>query len=378
MKRSRLVVAAFAVGVCAYLLLLPVPVQPVAWQALPKPGYVGVHLVNDRLARLQHISLAGNAGPEHVAIGPDGLVYVAVEGGRILRMRPQGEGLEVFAQTGGRVHGFDFDADGQIYAADALRGLLRIDGAGLVQPVVTRFGNEPIRYADAVIIARDGRVYFSDASTRFAPIDWGGTFEASVLDILEQSATGRVFEFDPATRMTRLVARGFSFANGLALTADEQHLLVVETGRYRVWRIAIDAQDLDIGRLDRADINPANMNATKAVVLLENLPGYPDNLMRGLDGRIWLGFTKPRSAVVDLMAPYPWLRAMTLRLPRALWPVPPAYGHIIAFTESGQIVRDLQDPSGEYPETTAVTETRERLYVQSLHARTLGWLPKDP
>jgi sugar lactone lactonase YvrE len=378
MKRLRLAGVALAVGVCAYLLLWPVPVQPVAWQAPPTPKYAGVHAVNERLAGLQQISLAGNAGPEHVAIGPDGLMYVAVEGGRILRMRPEGDGLEVFAQTGGRVLGFDFDADGQIYAADALRGLLRIDRSGQVEPVVTRFGNEPIRYADAVIIARDGRVYFSDASTRFAPSDWGGTFEASVLDILEQSATGRVLEFDPATRMTRLVARGFSFANGVALTADEQHLLVVETGRYRVWRIAIAARDLDISRLDRADSNPADMNATTATVLLENLPGYPDNLMRGLDGRIWLGFTKPRSAVVDRMAPYPWLRAMTLRLPRALWPVPPAYGHVIAFTESGQIVRDLQDPSGEYPETTAVTEIRERLYVQSLHARTLGWLQQDP
>ena len=75
------------------------------------------------------------------------------------------------------------------------------------------------------------------------------------------------------------------------------------------------------------------------MVLLDNLPGYPDNLMRGLDGRIWLGFTKPRSAVVDRMAPYPWLRRLTLRLPRAMWPVPPAYGHVIAFTESAVRLR---------------------------------------
>jgi len=56
--------------------------------------------------------------------------------------------------------------------------------------------------------------------------------------------------------------------------------------------------------------------------------------------------------------------------------VPKAYGHVIAFTEDGQIVADLQDPSGAYPETTAVTETADRLYVQSLHARGLGWLDK--
>ena len=58
---------------------------------------------------------------------------------------------------------------------------------------------DPIRYADAVVVAKNGKMYFSDASTRFAPKDWGGTFEASILDILEQSSTGRVLEFDPAS-----------------------------------------------------------------------------------------------------------------------------------------------------------------------------------
>jgi len=41
-----------------------------------------------------------------------------------------------------------------------------------------------------------------------------------------------------------------------------------------------------------------------------------------------------------------------------------------------QVVADLQDPSGAYPETTAVTETNDRLYIQSLHAKGLGWMPK--
>jgi hypothetical protein len=63
-----------------------------------------------------------------------------------------------------------------------------------------------------------------------------------------------------------------------------------------------------------------------------------------------------------------------MRLPRALWPVPKTYGHVMAFTEDGKIVADLQDPSGVYPATTAITETKDRLYVQSLNAYALGWL----
>jgi hypothetical protein len=108
--------------------------------------------------------------------------------------------------------------------------------------------------------------------------------------------------------------------------------------------------------------------------LLDNLPGYPDNLMRGLNGKIWLGLAAPRSPDADKLAEKPFLRSIVMRLPRVLWPVPKAYGHVLAFTEDGFIASDLQDPSGAYPETTGVTETGDRLYVQSLHAQSLGWM----
>ena len=111
-------------------------------------------------------------------------------------------------------------------------------------------------------------------------------------------------------------------------------------------------------------------------MLLDNLPGYPDNLMRGQDGRIWIGFSGPRAAQVDSMASQPFLRELTLRLPRALWPLPKPYGHVVAFDESGQIVADLQDPSGAYPQTTGLTETTDRMYVQNLHLKVLGWRPR--
>ena len=366
MRHRKTLLAGLLVVPLAYLALWPVPAEPVAWRAPTDAGYAGPHAVNQRLAHLQHIALGAHAGPEHVAFGPDGRLYAAVDGVKVLRMAADGSGREVFANTGGRVLGFDFDAAGHLVAADAVKGLLSIAPSGQVTVLADTHAGEPIRFADAVVVAGNGLVYFSDASTRFAPVPWGGTFEASVLDILEQSATGRVFEFNPATGALRVVARGLSFANGLALSADGRWLMVVETGRYRVWRIALGANELDV-----------RMPSPQATLLLDNLPGYPDNLMRGLQGRIWLGFTKPRSATVDAMAPYPFLRKLTLRLPRALWPVPPAYGHVVAFTEDGRIVADLLDPSGAYAGTTAVTETADRLYIQSLHASRLGWLPSN-
>ncbi len=113
----------------------------------------------------------------------------------------------------------------------------------------------------------------------------------------------------------------------------------------------------------------------QAVVLLDNLPGYPDNLMRGRDGRIWVGLFKPRNPAADSLARWPFLRKVLLRLPRSWLPLGPSYGHVFAIDENGAVIDDLQDPAGAYPETTGVTETGDRLYIHSLHAHAIGWLP---
>ena len=79
---------------------------------------------------------------------------------------------------------------------------------------------------------------------------------------------------------------------------------------------------------------------------------------------------------MDKLSAQPFLRKVVMRLPKSLWPVPPNYGHVIAFNEAGTIVADLQDPSGMYPETTGVIEAADRLYIQSLSAKSIAWLPK--
>ena len=42
---------------------------------------------------------------------------------------------------------------------------------------------------------------------------------------------------------------------------------------------------------------------------------------------------------------------------------------------NGQVLRDLQDPTGKLPETSGATERDGVLYVQSLHADAFGVLP---
>ncbi len=214
-----------------------------------------------------------------------------------------------------------------------------------------------------VVVARNGKIYLSDATSRFSAAMLGIT-EASMLDVIEQSCTGRVLEFDPATTVTRVLAKGLCFANGVAMNADESALLVAETGRYRVWKVSVSADALDM-----------SLPSPLAQLVLDNLPGYPDNLVRGLDGKIWLGLSALRNDL-DSMSRWPFLRKLMLRLPRALWPIPKPYGHVFAFTEDGKVVEDLQDPSGASHTLTGASETKDRLYFHNLTGHGIGYLSR--
>jgi sugar lactone lactonase YvrE len=365
--RNAAVFIAFVLAAAVlYICFWPIPAEPVAWSAPPQPGFTGAFAPNKRLAGLKMIDLGNEIGPEHIAIGKDGKLYAAMLSGNLIRLDQDGRNHEVFANTGGRVLGFDFDAQGRMIAADAMKGLLAISADRKVTVLADHVTpNDPIGYANSVVVAPDSTIYFTQSSTRFLPAQWGGTYEASVLDVLEQSATGRVLAYDPATAITRIVAHGFSFANGIALGSDGHTLFVNETGRYRLWKVDASANNVNV-----------QSGSSQARILLDNLPGYPDNLMRGRDGRIWVGLFKPRNPAADKLADKPFFRKVLLRLPRSLLPLGKSYGHVFAIDEDGRVTADLQDPTGAYPETTGVTETADRLYIHSLHAHGIGWLPR--
>ncbi len=365
-RRALKITGALLLALLGYLALWPVPIEPVAWEAPTFKGYAGPHAVNERLAAVTQVDVSPEVGPEHIDFGPDGKLYTGVESGAILRMNPDGSQVEVVVNTGGRPLGFDFTGAGRLIVADAMKGLLAIGPDGSIAVLADQFDGDPIRYADAVVIASDGRMYFTDATRRFSPQQLG-TFDASVLDILEHSCTGRVLVHEPEAGRTALLIGGLCFPNGVALSADERHLYIAETGEYRIWKVDVSARGLD-ARSALASVD------ARARVIASNLPGFPDNLTRSTDGRLWTGLTKPRAAAIDRMAAMPWLRSVTLRLPKSLWPVPPTYGHVIAFDEDGRVVSDLQDPAGRLAETSGVTEHGGRLYVHSLHAPAFGVL----
>lgn len=344
------IVAAFGLMVLLYFFLWPVPIRPVPWEAPSNPGYTGVFAANERLSAMDTVSVRGERGPEAIAVDADGRMYFATGSGWIVRTDSVGANAERWANTGGRPLGMAFDGSGTLWVADAHRGLLSVSPSGSVLVMATQAEGTPIRYADDLDVAPDGRVYLTDASTAFYPPHFDA-LQASILEVLEHRGSGRVLEYDPVSGRTAVIAAGLVFPNGLAITHDGTGLLVNEMGNYRVLRIERDG----VAR-----------GAIQAVVT--DLPGFPDNLTRGLDGRYWIALVSPRNALADWMSDKPMLRKMLLRLPKAVRPGPVHYGHVIAVDSTWRIVANLQDPSGRLESLTHALETPGTLWLGSLSA----------
>lgn len=350
MRRKHLfvIIASLAAIVALYFVAWPVPIAPVAWEAPPDPGYTGAFARNERLADFTSVDIGAHHGPEAMTVDRDGRIYAATEGGMIVRLAADGTAPEDWVDTGGRPLGMAFDSSGTLFVADAQRGLLAISPAGAIRVVATEADGVAFGFTDDLDVAADGRVYFSDATSKFTSAEWGG-LDASILEMLEHAGNGRLLEYDPATDRVTTLLDGLVFANGVAMSHDQRSVLVNETGSYRVLRVTRDGDERG-----------------RAVPLIDALPGFPDNITRGLDGRYWVALVSPRNGLMDALSGRPFLRKMVQRLPGWLHPAPVNYGHVIAIDDSGRVVADLQDPAGGFRMITSALEVGGFLYLGSL------------
>jgi sugar lactone lactonase YvrE len=359
LKKFLLSIAIIIAAIVLYFVAWPVPIEPVPWKAPPDPGYTGKFTQNKRLKDVEILKIGDNHGPEDVAVDKQGRIYGATHDGNIVRLQPDGFNPENWANTGGRPLGIDFDPDGNLIVADAFRGLLSIAPDSTIKVLATEADGIPIVYADDVDCAADGKIYFSDASTKFSAKAIGDTMEASVYEGVEHTGTGRLLVYNPATDKAITLMRGLFFANGVAVSHDQTYVLVNDTWYYRIVRYWISGP-----------------KKGKSEFLIENLPAFPDNISQGLDGRFWVALISPRNPLIDSLAGYPFMRKVIFRMPKFLQPAAQPYGHIIVIDGNGNILEDLQDPDGGYPLNTSVIETKDYLYIGSLVAPGIGRLNK--
>ena len=350
---KKAITISMTVVLTAYLLFWPVEIEPVAWQAPTDNGYVDSYSQNQHLSQIKRIELSDQIGPEDYALGKDGNVYFGLLSGDISYLDQAGN-IQPWVNTKGRPLGIEFDGDGNLIVADAFLGLLKVDAKGVIETLVTEIDGIALNYADDVDVADNGKIYFSDASTKFHAKKYG-TFAASMLDINEHGGHGRVLEYDPVSKQSTTLLSGLNFANGIAVSHDQKWVLVNETGSYRVLKVGIDAS-----------------NKGHVETVIDNFPGFPDNISRGSNGVYWVGLVSPRSGALDSLSGSAFVRKIVQRLPAFMRPKAKHFGHIIAINDNGDVIHNLQDPLGMYGHTTGALEVGDKLYVSSLHDTAIG------
>lgn len=357
MLRLILVILAAVIAAAAgFLLFYPIPIDPVAVEVDRNPGFVGPYARNERLRSLSWLGATVGKGPEDVAISK-GYAYTGLENGNIVRIRLDGTGggYESVVNTQGRPLGMQFDQYGNLVVCDAKKGLLIVTPDNRIQVLADRVNNKPIKFADDLDIAKDGRIYFSDASQRFGYGD-------HMLDIMEGSATGRLLIFDPRTMQATVAAEGLNFANGVALGPDEEYVLVNETGAARIARIWLKGPKQ--GTRD---------------IFAGGLPGYPDNLSYDGKGVFWVALPTPRNDQLDQLLPSPSMRRIIFRIMSVglmSGPAQAKYGMVIALDREGRPVENLQDPTGTtISSITSVNASGGNLYFGSLESERIASLP---
>jgi sugar lactone lactonase YvrE len=328
----------------------PLLIRPVKRPATTPPPLTGPWSPTDtRLDDVEILSVPSGRGPEDVAVGPQGHVFSGTDDGRIWRWPPDarpGDVPDVYAETGGRPLGIEVDPrDGSLVVCDAYRGLLRVTGDGAVTSLTHRVGGSRILLCNNAAVARDGVVYFTDSSNRFPLSHWRR-------DLLEHRPNGRVLAYDPASRRTDVVAEGFHFPNGVALTPAEDALLLCETVSHRLLRLSLPGGSVR--------------------VLAGDLPAYPDNMSPVGDGTYWIALASPRVAVAEKLLPHPMLRRLAAVLPPRLLPKHLPYVMAALVDGDGALLRVLHGPSGRYVMATGVRQHGDTLWLGSLTEKAIA------
>lgn len=321
---------------------MPPTIRPRRWVPPHDPGLTGRFAPTGSLASPELWRVPG-AGPEDVVVDPDGRVWTGLSDGRLVRFDADGAGPTVVAELGGgQILGVELLPDGRLLCCQADRGLVAVDPvSGAAELLLSEVDGRPLVLTNNAAVRRDGTILFTESTRRFR-------LEHYELDLLEQSATGSLWCFDPGSGEVDRLHAGLCFANGVALTADEDAVLVAETGRYAIHRVPLEGPD-----------------AGRGAPLVSSLPGMPDNLSTGPDGTIWCALPSLRLAVLDALYP----RTPVLRRIAAWMPKPGArtVALVIGIAPDGTVRHVLHADGSDYAWITGVREHAGWLYLSALH-----------
>ena len=111
-------------------------------------------------------------------------------------------------------------------------------------------------------------------------------------------------------------------------------------------------------------------------MILDNLPGFPDNINNGLNGRFWVGLIAPRSKILDDNSGKPFTRKVMQRMPQFLRPKAVPSTHLIGISGDGDVLMNLMDTQARFPAVTGAIESRQNIYLSSLFGNRIAVVRK--
>jgi sugar lactone lactonase YvrE len=323
--------------------------QPVAWNPPQKPELTGAFAKNELLNKTEYIHLKGYYGPEDIAIDGNGNLFTGVHlkktdfsDGRILKIDTAGK-VTVFTNTNSWVTGLHFDKNDNLIACDQKRGLISVDKEGKITVLAYKDekGNKLLIPND-VDIASDGIIYFSNTSSK---VPFNRVNARKI--VLEAKPDGGLYSYNPKTKKIKLLLDDTYFANGVAVSKNDDFVLLVDLAKYRVQRYWLKGK-----------------NKGQKDIFIENLPGLPNGISRRKDGTFWLGFTTERDGLLDWVQSKPFLKKIIYALPLWMQPDQKPFGMIMHLSDTGKVLKTYFDTTGKYvSEASSIEEYNGNIYI---------------
>uniref|UniRef100_A0A182QU17 Strictosidine synthase conserved region domain-containing protein n=1 Tax=Anopheles farauti TaxID=69004 RepID=A0A182QU17_9DIPT len=339
-------------------------------------------------------------GPEALLVKGKEL-FTTIHGGEVVRIN--GDHITHIAKFGkpcefsfeeeicGRPLGLAFDTKASnLIVSDAYYGIWLVDLATgnkeqLVSPDIVLEGkgvNRKAKLFNAVAVARNGDIFWTDSNSDF-------TLQDGVFAVFA-NPSGRLFHYDRSTGKNKVLLDRLYFANGVALSPNEDFVLVAETMASQIRRYYLTGP-----------------KAGTDDIFIDGLPGLVDNLVADAEG-IWAPLVQAvdsdNPSIPQMMSNVPLIRKFFIRmlslaeLPmRLIHQVMPnvhtqrlihAIGHfeslillspnrqtLVKVSWNGRILGSLHGFDGSVGSVSHVVEMGDHLYLGSPYNKFLARVP---